>query len=308
MRCASARRRSHALHPRGRFLPYGCYSQCPPAYVEARTRELIRPHPDAALGRLSATKQVVHIVDIATIASYLERNPFTVTPVELGGYRASLAVPVLKEDELIGAITINRQEVCPLLKSCVSQAVTAIENAHLLNEVRESLQQQTATAHVLKIISRSPGDLQPVSKPCWRTPTRICEAKFGVMWLSEGGGFQSVAVHGPTAHVEWRQLPANLEDRYHQPVWGSRPSRLTFSAILSTDRCQRGLRSKKSVCLSLRGWAGNCVLLPRTVPTWASGNLLSFFANWMPSGPLAHYHRQITFQGVYLNQMWGTDG
>jgi len=85
----------------------------PPAYVEARTRELIRPPPDATLGRLAATKQVVHTADITTIASYVERNPFVVAPVELGGYRTILGVPMLKDNELIGAITINRQEVCP---------------------------------------------------------------------------------------------------------------------------------------------------------------------------------------------------
>ena len=71
----------------------------PPAYVEARTRKLIRPPPDATLGRVAATKQVVHIADITTIPSYLERNPFVVTPVELGGYRTTLGVPMLKDGQ-----------------------------------------------------------------------------------------------------------------------------------------------------------------------------------------------------------------
>src|SRR5262249_39424973 len=85
----------------------------PPAYVEARTRELIRSPPDAPLGRVAATKQVVHVADIKTIPSYVERNPFVVTSAELGGYRTVLVVPMIKDDELIGAITINRQEVSP---------------------------------------------------------------------------------------------------------------------------------------------------------------------------------------------------
>jgi GAF domain-containing protein len=191
----------------------------PPAYVEARTRELIRPPPDATLGRLAVTKQVVHIADITTIASYLERNPFTVTPVELGGYRTVLAVPMLKDNELIGAITINRQEVCPftdkqidLLKSFAKQAVIAIENTRLLNELRqrttdltETLEQQTATAEVLQVISSSPGELDRVFASILANATRICEANFANLALVQGGEFRMVAMHGaPRAFEDLR--------------------------------------------------------------------------------------------------------
>jgi len=184
----------------------------PLAFVEARTRDpIVRPPPDTPLARVAATKQVSQITDMRTIPSYVSQDPFVVSAVELGNYRAVLAVPMVKENELIGSINIQRQQAQPftdkeieLVSNFSKQAVIAIENARLLNELRESLQQQTATADVLKVISSSPGELRPVFQAMLENATRICEAKFGVMWLSEGSGFRSVAVHGPAAHVASR--------------------------------------------------------------------------------------------------------
>src|SRR5262249_44038847 len=157
----------------------------PPAFAQERKRlGAFRPNPKAASGRMVASKKAVHVADLAAEELYLERSyPPYVAAVELGGVRTLLAVPMLKENELIGAFTLWRQEVRPftdkqieLVQNFAAQAVIAIENARLLSELRqrttdltqrtndltESLEQQTATSEVLQVISSSPGELQPV--------------------------------------------------------------------------------------------------------------------------------------------------
>jgi GAF domain-containing protein len=182
----------------------------PPAFAEARQREpLIRPPPDSVLGRVSSSNQVVHIADVREIQSYIERNPYMVAAVELGGYRTILGVPMLKQSALIGVVHIYRQEVRPftdkqiaLVQNFAAQAVIAIENARLLNELRqrtsdltESLEQQTATSKVLSVISGSPGDLQPVFASMLENAVRICDAKFGNIYRWQDDALHLVASH-----------------------------------------------------------------------------------------------------------------
>ena len=192
----------------------------PAAFAEYRRRSprtgLI---PETFLGRMSATKAVLHVADIAADQGYIkQRVPEIVAAVELGGVRTLLAVPMLKEDELIGAFTLLRQEIRPftekqiaLVQNFARQAVIAIENTRLLNELRESLEQQTATADVLRVISSSPGELEPVFQAMLENATRICEAKVGNLFLREGNNFRAVAVHGESDYAEgFRRDPLAL--------------------------------------------------------------------------------------------------
>jgi signal transduction histidine kinase len=196
-----------------------------PAFTEMRRRDpIFHPNPTllSPLGRLARSKQLEHVADCRAEQAYIEGDPGFVALVDLAGARTILVVPILRDNDLVGALNIFRQEVRPftdkqieLVSHFAAQAVIAIENTRLLNELRqrtddlsESLEQQTATSEVLKVISSSPGELEAVFNTMLANATRICEATFGNMFLREGSNFRAVAVHGKESYVDhWKRDP-----------------------------------------------------------------------------------------------------
>ncbi len=203
----------------------------PLPYVEERRRNpIIRLGPKTTIGRAVATKRAIQDADVLKLPDYFDPPLGYTTPQlpKLAGARTVLAVPMCKDNELVGIIAIYRQEVRPfsdkqieLVTNFAAQAVIAIENARLLSELRqrtddltESLEQQTATSEVLRAISSSPGDLRPIFATILESATRICAAKFGTLFLSEGNAFRVVAMHNaPTALAELRRRQPVLEAR-----------------------------------------------------------------------------------------------
>ena len=205
-----------------RFTPVAAHG-VPPAFEVFRSeRGSFPPPPGSSLARVAKGENLVHIADVMADPSQ------AATPlVELGGCRALVCVALRKDETLVGAITAYRQEVRPftdkqiaLLENFAAQAVIATENARLITETREALDQQTATAEVLGVINSSPGDLTPVFDAMLEKALDLCSAPFGVLWTYDGEFTHAAAIRGATA--EYREFLSEP----HRPGPGSAQLRL----------------------------------------------------------------------------------
>ena len=228
------------------------------SYMELmRAKYPMRPDHSQVSGRVLLTKSVVRLEDALADPDYDQRFPRTM------GWRRVLGVPMLREGDPLGVIVVGWAEAGPiskvqeeLLKTFADQALIALENVRLFDEVQartrelgEALEQQTATSEVLQVISSSPGDLEPVFQAMLENATRVCDAKFGNMFLFEGGAFRTVALHNaPPAFAEARRrtpvlrpLPGTglgrvvamkqtvqIADAQAEPVYHADPDRAAF--------------------------------------------------------------------------------
>src|SRR6516164_4866460 len=198
----------------------------PPAYAELRQRDpIMRPTGNLPLWRAVATKRAVQTADAANDPANQD-DPNRRKFVAATGVRSFIVVPILKDNEVVGVINVFRQEVRPftdkqiaVLESFAAQAVIAIENTRLLNELRQrtsdltaSLEQQTATSEVLKVISSSTGKLEPVFDVMLKNANRLCDAKFSALFIYENG-----VIRVPS-HVDLPpRLAEHLRKRNGQP-------------------------------------------------------------------------------------------
>ena len=269
------------LHENGTFRTRALCG-VPPALAEERQRNpVIHPSPRTGVGRVLRTKKTAHIADVLAEPEYIDVPAGFTKPgiVQFGGARTELAVPMLRDDELVGTIVIYRTEVLPftdkqieLVTNFAAQAVIAIENARLLNELRqrtndlsEALEQQTATSEVLKVISSTPGELEPVFNAMLTNATRICEATFGNLLLREGPAiFRSVAVHSKESYADsFRRDPViDLRDNPGIPLDRvAKTKQVVHIADLRIDQSYLG-KNKRVVTVVEAGGARTFVAVP----------------------------------------------
>jgi GAF domain-containing protein/HAMP domain-containing protein len=183
----------------------------PQPFADFLAANEVSPGPRSGFTRVARADGYLQAADLADSKFYQAGEPLVTALVDLGGARTSLIVPLAKDYEVLGILNVYRQEVRPfsnkqiaLLQNFAAQAVIAMENARLLTETREALEQQTATAEVLQVINSSPGDLGPVFDAMLERAMRLCEAAFGTLWTYDGERFRSVAQRGvPAPYAEY---------------------------------------------------------------------------------------------------------
>ena len=253
---------------------------------------VVDPAISIAVTRIWTTKRIVHIADLLVDDP---NDPLA----KYAGARTLLLVPLVKDNELVGTFGIYRQEVRPftsrqieLVATFAAQAVIAIENTRLLNELRqrtgdlsEALEQQTATSEVLKVISSSPGDLQPVFDAILANATDLCGARFASLRLSEGDQFQTVSLYNaPAALVEhWRSTP--LVRPHPKSALGR--TALTKQAVQIDDVTKGPAYSKRDpLVVAGADLGGYRTVL--TVPMLKENDLIGVICHLPPRGPAIH--------------------
>ena len=235
----------------GELVHIVAHHNFPPEAVEVLRRMYPRPPQlDQASGRAILTREV------AEIENMLADRHYTREVTVAGQWGSILAVPMLRDGAPIGALVITRNEVgrfadrhIELLKTFADQAVIAIENVRLFKaeqqrtrELSEALEQQTATSEVLKVISSSPGELEPVFNAMLENATRICDASYAAMWLHDGDGFRNAAFHGalPPAYTEQWQSGMAFDPGPHSPLTRMSQTRKPLQvADMQEDRAYR---------------------------------------------------------------------
>jgi len=186
------------------------------------------PHrPNPVQQRQLRGEGTIHLADLKATALYRDGDPLARAVADLGGIQTVLSVPLRREDRVLGLFGVYRQEIRPfsdiqiaLIDNFAAQAVIAMENARLITETREALEQQTATAEVLGVINSSPGDLAPVFDAMLEKAMQLCEASFGGLWTFDDGRYVAAALCGvPTAYAEF------LAETTLMPGPGSAPYR-----------------------------------------------------------------------------------
>jgi two-component system, NtrC family, sensor kinase len=251
----------------------------------------IRPNPNTGLGLLVRTKQIAHIPDLKAHSAYAQREPLRIVTVDQAGARSFLSVPMLKENKLIGAIVIYRQEVRPftekqigLVKNFADQAVIAIENARLFNETREALERQTATADILKVIATSPDDVQPVFQAIADRSNRLVDALSTTVFRLVDGTMYLRAFTPTTPEAD-----ATLQATFPAPLstfsWGESIGKGEIYRVIDAEQEPERLRD----LARKRGWR-SCLC----VPLMRDGKPIGMIGPTRAEpGPFADHHVQL---------------